>query len=177
MNWEAVGAVGEIVGAAAVVLSIVYLAIQIRANTRATRAAASFDATHSWAEFNQTVLELPDEVLSLTLKSYDPNTRVTDLTDVEYMRMVALHRTIFQKLEGQYYLYRYGFLEPGLWRNRLRVARGILELPLYRDWWEHELKTSTYSDEFVTAVEAATPVETAAINRKPDAVAGAQDPA
>ena len=37
MNWEAVGALGEVVGAAAVVLTLVFLAIQLRQNTQATR--------------------------------------------------------------------------------------------------------------------------------------------
>ena len=39
MNWDAIGAVGEVVGAAAVVVSIVYLAVQIRQNTSSTRSA------------------------------------------------------------------------------------------------------------------------------------------
>ena len=34
MNWEAIGAVGEIVGAVAVVGTLFYLAIQIRQNNR-----------------------------------------------------------------------------------------------------------------------------------------------
>jgi hypothetical protein len=34
MNWEAIGAVGEIVGAIAVVVTVGYLAFQIRQNTR-----------------------------------------------------------------------------------------------------------------------------------------------
>ncbi len=34
MNWDAIGAVGEIVGAAGVILSLVYLAAQIRHNTK-----------------------------------------------------------------------------------------------------------------------------------------------
>lgn len=33
MNWEAIGTVGEIIGAAAVVVSLIYLAAQIRHNT------------------------------------------------------------------------------------------------------------------------------------------------
>ena len=37
MNWEAIGAIGEIVGAAAVVFSLTYLALQLRANTRTMR--------------------------------------------------------------------------------------------------------------------------------------------
>lgn len=40
MNWEAVGAVGEILGAVAVVITLVYLAMQVRQNTKAVQAAA-----------------------------------------------------------------------------------------------------------------------------------------
>jgi hypothetical protein len=40
MNWEAIGAVGEIVGALAVFLTLIYLAMQIRQNTLSVRAAA-----------------------------------------------------------------------------------------------------------------------------------------
>jgi hypothetical protein len=36
VNWEAIGAVGEIVGALAVVLTLVYLALQVRTAKRAT---------------------------------------------------------------------------------------------------------------------------------------------
>ena len=40
MNWEAAGAIGEIVGALAVFITLAYLAVQIRQNTGAVRAAA-----------------------------------------------------------------------------------------------------------------------------------------
>ena len=35
MNWEAIGALGEVVGAIAVVLTLAYLAIQVRQNSNA----------------------------------------------------------------------------------------------------------------------------------------------
>jgi hypothetical protein len=34
MNWEAIGAIGEIVGAVAVVATLFYLAVQVRQNSR-----------------------------------------------------------------------------------------------------------------------------------------------
>ena len=40
MNWGAIGAVGEIIGALAVFLTLVYLAIQIRQNTKSVQASA-----------------------------------------------------------------------------------------------------------------------------------------
>ena len=38
MNWEAIGAVGEILGAAAVVITLAYLVVQLRLNTTAMKA-------------------------------------------------------------------------------------------------------------------------------------------
>ena len=40
MNWEAAGAIGEIISALAVFLTLIYLALQIRQNTKAVRASA-----------------------------------------------------------------------------------------------------------------------------------------
>ena len=40
MNWEAVGAIGEVVGALAVVATLIYLASQIRQNMMSNRNAA-----------------------------------------------------------------------------------------------------------------------------------------
>ena len=39
MNWEAISAVGEVLGAGGVIISLIYLAAQIRQNTRAIRGA------------------------------------------------------------------------------------------------------------------------------------------
>ena len=37
MNWDAIGAIGEIVGAIAVVITLLYLAHQTRINTKAVK--------------------------------------------------------------------------------------------------------------------------------------------
>ncbi len=34
MNWEAIGAIGEVLGAAGVIITLAYLAVQIRQNSR-----------------------------------------------------------------------------------------------------------------------------------------------
>jgi hypothetical protein len=39
VNWEAISAIGQLVGAIAVVISVLYLAVQVRSNARETRRA------------------------------------------------------------------------------------------------------------------------------------------
>ena len=40
MNWDAIGAIGEIIGSMAVILTIVYLSMQIRQTTKSARSAS-----------------------------------------------------------------------------------------------------------------------------------------
>jgi hypothetical protein len=47
VNWEAISAIGQIVGAFAVVVSLIYLAREIRRNARAER-LASMDTVIRW---------------------------------------------------------------------------------------------------------------------------------
>ena len=47
MNWEAISAIGQIVGALAVVISLIYLAREIRSNARSAR-LASVDTLNRW---------------------------------------------------------------------------------------------------------------------------------
>ena len=39
MNWDAIGAIGEVLGALGVIITLVYLASQLRQNTRALRSS------------------------------------------------------------------------------------------------------------------------------------------
>jgi hypothetical protein len=63
MNWEAIGTVAEVVGAVAVVVSLVYLAAQIRQNTRqveeqgrAQRFAALGVLFDNWRNFRTNII-------------------------------------------------------------------------------------------------------------------------
>ena len=47
MNWEALGAIGETLGALGVIVTLVYLAIQIRGNTR----IVSAQSRHAISDF------------------------------------------------------------------------------------------------------------------------------
>ncbi len=88
MDWEAIGAIGELTAAIAVVISILYLAIQISSNTNALKAQAGFDATHSWAEFNAELGGRSDEELSLTTRSLTSG--ADEFSEIEYFRLAVI---------------------------------------------------------------------------------------
>ena len=53
MNWEAIGAIGEIIGAIAVVITLVYLAAQLRTNTTAINRSASQEVIQGRGEMSR----------------------------------------------------------------------------------------------------------------------------
>jgi hypothetical protein len=50
MNWEAIGAIGEILGALSVLITLVYLATQVNEAKRSTRAQIENAVLTSWSE-------------------------------------------------------------------------------------------------------------------------------
>ena len=48
MNWDAIGAIGEVVSAVGVIGTLVYLAIQIRANTKESRLTATGEISREY---------------------------------------------------------------------------------------------------------------------------------
>ena len=159
MNWDAIGAISEVIGAIAVVVSIIYLAVQISTNTKTMRANAGFDATHSWANLNEMMAAFPDDQLKAILRTYNSNESWDDFSELERIRISLTIRALFQKLEGQYYLYRYKTLDEDIWKNRAMFAAGLLQKPFYQTWWNIEKDQRVYSDEFVNAIESTTPIE------------------
>ena len=43
VNWEAIGAIGELIGGAAVIATLIYLAVQLRQNTKGIRAQSYYN--------------------------------------------------------------------------------------------------------------------------------------
>jgi hypothetical protein len=132
MSWEAISAVGEIVGAAAVVISLVYLAVQVRQNTRSARAASFHAVTDSFNQLNSLLAH--DESLARIfqvglqgLGQLDPVQR----TRFEFFVLAASR--IFETL---FYQSRQGIGEKALWKAEEATMRSLLSNPGIREWWK-----------------------------------------
>ncbi|UVO52583.1 hypothetical protein [Sphingomonas sp. SUN039] len=161
MTLEDINYIAQTIAAFAVVGSLIYLAIQTRQareqtrlNTEALKASAGFEATHSWATLLEAGINLPKARIALVMEANAGKTW-DEFSDLDRFWLAILHRALFQKLEGQYFLLKYGSLDPAFWEKRRDWAAGLINLPFFSQWWAFEKAQHVWTDEFIAAIEAA----------------------
>ncbi len=163
MTLEELYYISQIVAVIAIFGSLIFVGVQVRqnseqikANTRSIKAAAAFEGTHSWATTNEMIVaDASDAFLLMAIATYDPGKGWHDFAEADRARVTLVQRALFQKLEGLYFLYKYGNLDKALWEARLSWAAGVIKLPFYRQWWEFEKTQNIWSGEFVATIEMA----------------------
>jgi heme/copper-type cytochrome/quinol oxidase subunit 1 len=60
MNWKMISAIGQMLGAIGVIISIVYLAAQIRNQNKESQRQAMHVLTTHWSDLNRTLVENPE---------------------------------------------------------------------------------------------------------------------
>ena len=93
MNWDAISAIGEIVGAAAVVLTLLYLSKEIRQNSRSVAISALRDTTAQWNHWSEMLATSPD----LSKVVAKGNNAYASLSESESLRYGALCTVVFRQ--------------------------------------------------------------------------------
>jgi hypothetical protein len=146
VNWDAISAAAEVIGAGAVVITLVYLAIQTRDNVRIERARAVWDAqVNDMLADGGKISELVFESLS------NPD----GLSQKDRYLVHRFARAWFQRMEAQHALYMAGILEPELWQLRLGYAKAILENAVFEEFWELDKRNSMFTKRFIAAIDSA----------------------
>ena len=143
MEWDALGAMAELLGAIAVLITVGYLAVQIRQNTRALESSAlnSLRDVHVLTEHNE-------HYNSLILKSL----RHEDLTAEEQLQMVERFYTIMKGFEVLWLQQQVGAITHDQFDQHLDLVRWALTAPVSRRMWA-ELE-STFTPDFQDVIRA-----------------------
>ena len=137
MNWEAVGAISEAIGVVAILISLIYLAVQIRQSTQefsrgieATQLAAFESNIESGNRVREILLLNPD-LIDLMTKGY---ASYTTLDTAAKIRFGLLLRNIFSSMQGAYI--RHLSLENDTrgFEGSARLLDEILQNPGVREW-------------------------------------------
>lgn len=141
MNWEAIGAVGEILGALAVVLSLFYLALQIRTQNRESKLSAVHEikvgARESMSIFGRSDLA---DLLSRGRHG------MGEFSEAERIQLISAIQGTFMVWEDAYYQYLHGRLEEDLWHSMARQFEARFDIQAVREVWE--LRRYSYTEDF-----------------------------
>jgi type II secretory pathway component PulJ len=142
VNWEAISAIGQLVGALAVVISLIYLARQVRSNAHATREAAMRSTLDSVNRHIQQITERPDlaELRSRGFADFE------SLEGTNRTRFGSLMHQLFRNAENMYCQHLEGHLDPRLWRGLEVVMREVNAQPGVQAWWR--LRSHWFDEEF-----------------------------
>jgi len=147
MNWDAIGAVGELIGAGAVIATLIYLAQQIKDSARASRSAAVTDATNAIQALYQELGTNPQssEHFLKGLTDYD------SMSESEQFRWLMLMHSWFIAFQRSFFLSREGTLDASLRDSIGTALLAVNHLPGLKQYWQQ--RKSFFQPEFVDWVE------------------------
>ena len=135
MNWDAIGAIAELVGAAGVVASFFYLAGQIRNNSRSIEAATFHSTMRARNELNFAVATSP-ELSALLLRAGDES---APLSEEEGARFDAYMWGLFNLFEDSFVQHTKGLLTSDILRSTRWALVAVLARPGAREWVERTM--------------------------------------
>lgn len=146
MSWDAIAALSQLVAAVAVVVSLIYLAVQVRQNTRqlveqtkSHHLSSLSDVGHGFREFRASVAR-DQQVASVWWRGIS---NLPSLNDAERLQFDFLAIEFFWSL-GMMWLYvEQGVFEPWLFEHSRRNVL-LYAGPGLKEWWQ----TSKYRQDY-----------------------------
>ena len=142
MSWEAIGAISEFVGAVGVIVTLIYLAIQIRHNTRAVR----LDTAHNIMEEIRDLYSLMAEHSDLADLINRAATNHESISGPDKVRWYALNMNFIRSLENGHIQWQEGALDARVWHGMKRQTADYTRLPGFEEFWAN--RKHWFSDEF-----------------------------
>ena len=148
MSLELIIAVCEVVGAVAVVVSLIYVGYQIRDNTTSQHAMMHQHLSDSQNEANRGISERP-EVAELLAKANDD---LMALSAADRIRLDFVYFTFFNLWHSAFANYRRGMLEERIWRQWDDGYEWLFVRPATKEVWRG--LENIYEPEFRAHVES-----------------------
>jgi hypothetical protein len=128
MNWEAVGAISEIVGALAVVITLAYLAVQIRQNNDLLRS----ESRQVLVSNDVTSLRAGMDISEVFAKFISES----ELSAEEQLRMSFMFALDLRNREFEYFQFKNGLLDEETWLAYRHVILINHSSELGKKWWD-----------------------------------------
>ena len=159
MNWDAIGAIAEVLGAIGVMGTLIFLAIETRKSAIATRQQSYHsivtrraDMFDSYGRDNETAKILTAGWVG------------DDLEPLESLRFAWFTLNFMSHFQDIYMQYRAGTIEKDIWEAEKRMLAAVIDQPGFVSWWGES--SQYFMPEFVEAVNVVEPVDMAVFDRE-----------
>lgn len=147
MNWDAIGAIGEIVGALAVVVSLVYLAIQIRTQNSQAKLSALHEMSRELR--GTTAMFATENISAIFVRA---NKDFDSLEEAESVQLIVLVTNLFRAWENTFLEHRDGNLDQNVWSALSREYTQVMGIPSFQHIWA--IRKQNYDPAFQEYVDS-----------------------
>ena len=147
MNWEAISAIGQLVGALAVVISLIYLARQVGSSARETRIALVRASADRFLRLLQQLTEHQDLNDLVSRGSRD----FKSLERVEQRRLGSFYLQLLRVYEEAYYGKLHGQLDSRVWHDINMPMSDIMAAPGLQTWWRS--RSHWFNEDFAKHID------------------------
>ncbi len=147
-NLESLANLGEIIGAVAVVVSLVYLAVQVRQNTRAQQTENFSRALDRVAAMQATLSQDPATSVIFSKGVADPS----KLTPKERMQFTWAMYELFGAFEFMFLAAKDNSIPEEIWQRWSSAVAWWLTFPGVQAWWK--VRPIPFANSFTSYVES-----------------------
>ena len=145
MNWTMIAVIAEILSSAAVLVTLIYLAVQTRQNADAIQ-----------ANTRQAILDADQQLIMAVMASpeLDAIFFKPELTDDEKVRLSTFLLTHVRVRENNWFQYQAGVLDHVSWETYRTALILDLSTPRSRTWWQNlGSAPGVFNAEFVSMID------------------------
>ena len=131
MSIQDLGSIGELIAAIATVLTLIYLAFQLRQNTRAMRSSTFQQISAEMSQNVESFTTNPD-LAAILVKAISGGSTFTPVEQLQFQGFLVM---TFRRLEAVYVQHKLGSIEKDLVEGFERSLLPNLVLPNGSEWW------------------------------------------
>ena len=148
MNWEMLAAIGQLAAVCVGIPSLIYLAVQIREQTKERRQSAVNALTVQWGDLTCALHDSAElsEIFLRGVQSF------ADLDPVSKLRFSSFFIRFLNHFEAMYFAHSDGLLTASSWDKMVRTLGDLFAYPGVQQWWE--TRRHWHTEEFGRFVDA-----------------------
>tara|TARA_R110002072_G_scaffold1780_10_gene14857 strand:- start:84732 stop:85232 length:501 start_codon:yes stop_codon:yes gene_type:complete len=132
MTLQDIGAIGELVGGIAVIVSLIYLATQVRHGLQGYKSNITQEVTTHFSRLQLDIAKDTD-----LLRAWLRAERGEDLESLDQRRVLQVVSSFMIGFENLYFQYQAGMVDRDAYEARRPVVANILTYTGARDWWDN----------------------------------------